>query len=56
MKYHFFVGDYVDDLISKGCAINSECLVGFNLIDKKCDVYQTPLQHHLFEIYKDLRK
>jgi hypothetical protein len=43
-------------LVEADCAVNPECLLGSNLNAHKVNVKKTPLQNHVFDLYRDTKK
>lgn len=40
------------DLIKKGCVVNPECILGFNLMDKRANIRKLPLENNMFKIFR----
>lgn len=46
----------IPKLIEADCAVNPECFLGANLNAHKINIQKIPLQNHVFNLYRDIKK
>lgn len=56
MNKYSSVYSNIPKLIEADCAVNPECFLGANLNAHKVKIKKIPLQNHVFDLYRDIKK